>query len=71
MLEWDVERKILPQVVELFGRFRTHISIEYLPAEPVTSAKEDADRYHDIIEARLIAHDKERELREGGVTEAV
>ena len=70
MLEWDVNRKILPQVVELFGRFRTHISIEYLPAEPVKNAKEDAVKYHDIIESRLVAHDAEREMRDG-VKEAV
>ena len=61
MLEWDVERKILPQVVDLFGRFRTHISIEYLPAEKVDDAKAAAQRYHDIIEARLIEHDEARE----------
>ncbi len=61
MLEWDVNRKILPQVVDLFGRARTHISIEYLPAETVENAKEAAQRYHDIIESRLTAHDDQRE----------
>lgn len=63
MLEWDVSRKILPQVVDLFGRFRTHISIEYLAAETVEDAKAAAQRYHDIVESRLLEHDEQREKK--------
>jgi 1-acyl-sn-glycerol-3-phosphate acyltransferase len=60
-LEWDINRKVLPQVIELFGRFRTHVGIEYFPAEPVTDPKEDAQRYRNLAESRLRAHDLNRE----------
>lgn len=61
MLEWDVDRAIFPQVVDLFGRFRTHVSIEFLPPKQVENAKEDAENYRRIIENKLMAHDRERE----------
>jgi len=60
-LEWDIHRKVLPQVIELFGRFRTHVSIEYLPATSVTDARADAEKFHDIAEARLREHDAARQ----------
>jgi 1-acyl-sn-glycerol-3-phosphate acyltransferase len=61
MLEWDINRPIFPQLVDLFGRFRTHVSIEYLAPRPVEDAKEEADRYKRLIESRLAEHDRERE----------
>ena len=68
MLEWDINRKVLPQVFELIGRYRTHVSIEYFPAELITDPKADAERFRAIAESRLKAHD---EAREGGVTAAM
>ncbi len=61
MLEWDVDRAILPQVVDLFGRFRTHVSIEYLEPRLVNGAQAEAERYRRIIEDKLIEHDRKRE----------
>jgi 1-acyl-sn-glycerol-3-phosphate acyltransferase len=61
MLEWDINRKILPQLVDLFGRFRTHVSIEYLEPRPVEDSKKDAEAYQRIIENKLIEHDRVRE----------
>jgi 1-acyl-sn-glycerol-3-phosphate acyltransferase len=63
LLEWDVSRPIFPQLVDLFGRFRIHVSVEYLPASLVSNAKEDASNYRQIIEDRLKDHDR---LRESG-----
>ncbi len=62
LLEWDVNRAIFPQLVDLFGRFRIHVSLEYLPAAPVTDAKEDAERYRQIIEGKLKEHDRQRDI---------
>jgi 1-acyl-sn-glycerol-3-phosphate acyltransferase len=62
LLEWDVNRAIFPQLVDLFGRFRIHMSLEYLPAAPVVDAKEDAEKYRALIESRLKEHDRLREL---------
>lgn len=59
MLEWDVNRAIFPQLVDLFGRFRTHVSIEYLPAVPVEDAKQDAEKYRRLCEERLTEHDRQ------------
>ncbi len=61
LLEWDVNRKIFPQLVDLFGRFRIHVSVEYLEAAPVENAKEDAEKYRQLIESKLIEHDMQRE----------
>jgi 1-acyl-sn-glycerol-3-phosphate acyltransferase len=61
MLEWDINRAILPQVVDLFGRFRTHVSIEYLPPRLVNDARAEAESYRRLIESRLAEHDRERE----------
>jgi 1-acyl-sn-glycerol-3-phosphate acyltransferase len=64
MLEWDVKRKMFPQLVELFGRFRTHISIEFFPAAEVADGEEAAQSYHDLIQGRLEAYDRERLAKE-------
>ena len=60
LLEWDVNRGIFSQLVDLFGRHRIHVSLEYLPAVPVENAKEDAEKYRVIIEERLKLHDRMR-----------
>ncbi len=60
MLEWDIKRPMIPQLVELFGRRRTDISVEFFPAEKVDNARETAKRYHDLIQGRLEFYDQER-----------
>jgi 1-acyl-sn-glycerol-3-phosphate acyltransferase len=60
MLEWDIKRPMFPQLVDLFGRHRTDVSIEFFPAEKVDDAREAADRYHDLIQGKLEEHDRER-----------
>ena len=62
-LEWDINRKVLPQVIELFGRWRTHVCIEYLPAVPVGDPEEDAEKYRKLAEDRLREHDADRDGR--------
>lgn len=64
MLKWDIKRPMFPQLVELFGRRRTDISIEFFPAESISDPRETAERYHDIIQGRLEQYDREREERE-------
>ena len=61
MLEWDIHRHAFPQLVELFGRRRTDVSIEFFDAEKVDDPREAADRYHALIQAKLEEHDRERE----------
>jgi 1-acyl-sn-glycerol-3-phosphate acyltransferase len=62
-LEWDVKRSTFVQLVELFGRWRTRIQVEFFPSEPVVDAEEIANRYHDLAQARLEANDRAREGR--------
>jgi len=59
MLKWDVNRGMLPQLIELFGRPRTDVSIEFLPSELVDDPDEAAERYHDLIEGKLREYDRE------------
>ena len=57
-LRWDTGRGMLPQLVELFGRRRTEISLELLPAERTEDPDSAAKRYHDLIEGRLLEYDR-------------
>lgn len=66
MLEWDTKRGMIPQLVELFGRRRIDVSVEFFPAEKVTDAREMAEKYHDMMQAKLEEHDLAR-----GVGQAV
>jgi 1-acyl-sn-glycerol-3-phosphate acyltransferase len=59
-LEWDVNRSTFVQLVELFGRFRTDIAVEFFPSEPVEDPEGMAARYHDIAQGRLEANDRAR-----------
>lgn len=62
MLEWDVNRGTLPQLVDLFGRHRMDISLEFLPATTVDDDPEDfANELHDIVQGRLEQHDLDRQ----------
>ena len=58
-LEWDVNRGMLPQLIELVGRKRTEVSIEFLGTWTPTDGAADAERYKRIIEDKLHAYDAE------------
>ena len=60
MLKWDVERKMFPQLVELIGRRRTYVSVEFFPSEVPENPEDLARKYHDIAEGRLKCYDEER-----------
>ncbi|HUT78574.1 MAG TPA: lysophospholipid acyltransferase family protein [Polyangia bacterium] len=66
VLEWDVNRPMRSQLADLFGRRRIDVSVEFFPAETVHDAERLADRYRDIVEQRLLAHDAEREALAAG-----
>jgi 1-acyl-sn-glycerol-3-phosphate acyltransferase len=53
---WDTSRPMLPQLVEIIGRPRTEISVEFLPAEHIDDPEDAARRYHDLIEGKLRAN---------------
>lgn len=59
VLRWDVGSPMLPQLVALFGRRRTTVSVEFFPAERVEDPEKSAVRFHDMIEGRLRAYDAE------------
>ena len=62
MLKWDINRPMRPQLVELFGRRRTDISIEFFPTELIEGdPAEAAERYHGLIQGRLEHYDAEKE----------
>ena len=63
-LKWDNTRGMFPQLVDLFGRRRTDISVEFFPAEKVQDPQKDAERYHDLIQGKLEGYDIEREGKE-------
>lgn len=57
---------MIPQMIELFGRARSDVSVEFFPAEYVEGDPEEyAQKWHDIIEERLAQYDKEREEKAG------
>jgi 1-acyl-sn-glycerol-3-phosphate acyltransferase len=60
MLEWDRKRRILPQLIELFGRRRTWVSLEFFPSEVPADPAETAERYRRIAQERLGHYDLER-----------
>jgi 1-acyl-sn-glycerol-3-phosphate acyltransferase len=59
-LEWDVNRSTFVQLVELFGRWRTDIAIEFFPSEPVDDPEKMAERYRAVVVDRLEANDRAR-----------
>jgi len=63
VLKWDVKRGMLPQLIELIGRRRTHVSVEFFPSEVPKDAEAIAQRYHDIAEGKLKSYDEERLAR--------
>jgi 1-acyl-sn-glycerol-3-phosphate acyltransferase len=60
-LEWDVNRGMIPQLIELVGRKRTEVSVEFLgtflPEDPAV----DAETWKETIQGRLEAYDRQRE----------
>lgn len=64
-LEWDVGRGMVPQLIELVGRRRTTVSIEFLGTWVPEDGADDAQRYKQIIEDKLHAHDRERTTQAG------
>jgi 1-acyl-sn-glycerol-3-phosphate acyltransferase len=64
MLEWDVKRPMLPQLVDLFGRRRIDVSVEFFPAEDVEGDPAAyAAKWHDFVQRRL----EEQTAEEDGV----
>ena len=59
-VRWDVNRKAIPQMLEIIGRRWTDVSVEFFPAEVPDDPEEAAQRYHDLIQGRLEAYDRER-----------
>lgn len=67
MLKWDTSRGMIPQLVELIGRRRTNVSVEFFPVEVPDDPQALAEKYHDIAEGRLNAYDEENRKGEGPV----
>ncbi len=62
MLEWDINRGMASQLVELFGRKRIHISIEFFPAKKIEGdPTEAAEEYFELIQGRLNDYDREKQ----------
>jgi len=59
-LQWDIKRPMIPQLVDLIGRKKTQVSVEFLPSELINDPEEAAERYHDIIERKLEEYEAER-----------
>ena len=66
-LEWDVNRSTFVQLVELFGRWRTDIAVEFFPSEAVDEPDQMAERYRSIVVERLEANDRARKASVCGV----
>jgi len=64
MLEWDVDRPTRPQLVDLFGRGRTDVSVEFFPSTLVEGdPRELADSWRQLVQDRLLLHDARRAER--------
>lgn len=68
-LKWDVNRKMFPQLVELFGRRETEVSIEFLPARKISDGALAAQEFHDEIQGALLGYDAAKALPEGAANE--
>lgn len=57
MLEWDIHKPTLPQLVKLFGRHRTHVGVEFLGSEIPKDGREAAKRYQALVQAKMHEYD--------------
>ena len=62
MLKWDINRPMRPQLVALFGRKQTDISIEFFPAQKIEGDPAvAAAHFHGLIQGRLEHYDAEKQ----------
>jgi 1-acyl-sn-glycerol-3-phosphate acyltransferase len=62
MLAWDVEKKMLPQLVDLFGRRRIDVSIEFFPPQKIEGRPADfAEKWQKIMQDKLEQNDRKRD----------
>jgi 1-acyl-sn-glycerol-3-phosphate acyltransferase len=59
-LKWDIHRGMIPQLIELVGRRRSEVSIEFLGTFVPTDAAADAERWKEIVEGKLREYDHRR-----------
>ena len=64
-LEWDIDRGMIPQLIELVGRRRTEVSIEFLGVFTPKDPAIDAEHWKTVIQGRLEEYDREREADSG------
>ena len=57
ILRWHRHEPMTPQLVDLFGRRRTLVSMEFFPSEVPEDPEALAVRYHDLVEERFRAYD--------------
>ncbi len=62
LLAWDVNKKTIPQLADLFGRKKIDVSVEFFePVRIEEKPAEFAQKWHDIIQNRLEQNDRDRE----------
>ena len=62
LLAWDVNKKMVPQLIDLFGKRRIDVSIEFFKPEKVEgSPTAFAEKWHDIIQEKLEQNDRDRD----------
>ena len=59
--KWDTSRKMLPQLLEIIGRKRTEISVEFFKAELPDDPEKTAQFYHDLCEQKLKEYDRQKQ----------
>jgi 1-acyl-sn-glycerol-3-phosphate acyltransferase len=59
-LKWDIKRSMVSQLIDLIGRRRTYVSIEFFPSEVPDDPDALAQKYHGIAQQRLEQHDEDR-----------
>ena len=55
---------MIPQLIELVGRRRTEVSVEFLGSFVPEKPAEDAQRTRAVVENRLLHYDRQREAGE-------
>ncbi|MFH1463449.1 MAG: lysophospholipid acyltransferase family protein [Pseudomonadota bacterium] len=57
-LEWDIHRGMIPQLIELVGRRRTEVSVEFLGTFVPEDPAADAERWKDVVQGKLEEYDR-------------